>query len=34
MTHHEIIRMVEALIWLGLDDSTIAALVAAAWRTA
>ena len=33
MTHHEIGKMIEALVWLDLDDNTIAALVAAAWRT-
>ena len=33
MTHHEICKMIEALVWLDLDDNTIAALVAAAWRT-
>jgi hypothetical protein len=27
MTHHEIARMVENLVWLGLDDETIDALV-------
>lgn len=32
MTHHEICKMVEALVWLGLDDNTIAALVVAARR--
>lgn len=32
MTHHEIARMVENLVWLGLDDETIAALVKEALR--
>lgn len=32
MTHHEIAKMVEALIWLGLDAETIASLVAEALR--
>ena len=30
MTFHEICRMVESLVWLGLDEQTIAALVRAA----
>lgn len=32
MTHQEIAMMIESLVWLDLDDNTIAALVAAAWR--
>lgn len=32
MTNAEIAKMIESLVWLGLDDNTIAALVAAAWR--
>lgn len=30
MTFHEICKMVESLVWLGLDEQTIAALVRAA----
>lgn len=30
MTHHEICKMIEALVWLDLDEKTIAALVRAA----
>lgn len=30
MTFHEICRMVEALVWLGLDEQTISALIRAA----
>ena len=32
MTHHEIAKMVESLIWLGLDEQTIAAIVKEALR--
>ena len=32
MTHHEISKMVESLIWLGLDEQTIAALIREALR--
>jgi hypothetical protein len=30
MTHQEIVRMIEALVWLGMDDETIAAMIKAA----
>lgn len=32
MTHHEIAKMVESLIWLGLDEQPIAAFIKEALR--